>query len=120
VAQLSRVSGEVSLREAVEIMADIIDVQGASGDFYRFTKEALSGSGNFIIMSNETDDIICSGTTSDLNIAMQFWKNMPNHKAATTFYTRRNVTKSMRQAEHDDICLKHAPEMVVFEFDGSR
>lgn len=101
---------------------EIIDIEGASGSSYRFKREtdasALSGSGNFIIISDKhKPTVVCSGTTADLSMALRFWREMPDHEISTSFYTRRNVTKAMRQAEHDDICLKHAPEMVLFEFD---
>lgn len=106
-------------------MDEIVDIEGASGRTYRFKRETeastLSGSGNFILISNKDKrTVACSGTTFDLSVALRFWREMPDHEISTSFYTRRNVTKAMRQAEHDDICLKHTPEMVIFEFDGSR
>lgn len=106
-------------------MGEMIDIEGESGSLYRFKRDTdtstLSGAGNFILILNKDNQTVaCSGTTSELSVALRFWQELPKHEAETSFYTRRNVTKAMRQAEHDDICLKHAPEMVIFEFDGSR
>ena len=104
-------------------MEEVIEIEGASGRFYRFIRGSLvstpSDAGNFVFVTKEIpSSIVCSGTTADLGLAARFWNGVPAPE--TRFYIRRNVTKTMRQAEHDDICLKHAPEMVVFEFDGSR
>ena len=105
-------------------MEEVIEIEGASGRFYRFIRGSLVSTfrdaGNFVFVTKEIpSSIVCSGTT-DLGLAARFWNGVPAPAPETRFYIRRNVTKTMRQAEHDDICLKHAPEMVVFEFDGSR
>lgn len=105
-------------------MRDIIEIEGASGQRYRFTNATPASTpndaGNFIFMTKANPPtVVCSGTTDNLRVAAKFWEGVPSHAADTYFYIRRNVTKTMRQVEHDDICLKHTPEMVVFEFDGS-
>jgi len=102
-------------------MEEIIEIEGASGRSYRFMRgslvSTLSDAGNFVFVTKgNPSSIVCSGTTADLSLAVTFWNGVPTPE--THFYIRRNVTKAMRQAEHDDICLKHGPEMVVFEFDG--
>jgi len=104
-------------------MEEVIEIEGASGRFYRFIRGSLvstpSDAGNFVFVTKEIPStIVCSGTTADLGLAARFWNSVPAPAPETRFYIRRNVTKTMRQAEHDDICLKHAPEMVIFEFDG--
>ena len=102
-------------------MEEIIEIEGASGRFYRFIRGSSlstpSDAGNFVFVTKETpSSIVCSGTTADLSLAAKFWNEVSAPE--TRFYIRRNVTKTMRQAEHDDICLKHSPEMVVFEFEA--
>ncbi len=102
-------------------MEEVIEIEGASGRFYRFIRGSLfstpSDAGNFVFLTKETpSSIVCSGTTADLSVAAKFWNGVPAPE--TRFYIRRNVTKTMRQTEHDDICLKHSPEMVVFEFEA--
>ena len=104
-------------------MEEVIEIEGASGRFYRFIRGGLvstpNDAGNFIFVTKATPStIFCSGTTADLSLAAKFWNSVPSHASDTRFYIRRNVTKTMRQMEHDDICLKHAPEMVVFEFEA--
>ena len=114
----------MKLRESLEVMDEVIEIEGASGRLYRFIRGGSaptpSDAGNFVFMAEENPStVVCSGTTADLSVAVKFWHGIPRHEAETLFYIRRNVTKTMRQVEHEDICLKHAPEMVVFEFDGS-
>jgi len=90
-------------------MKDFIDLQGASGAAYRFrlwpdgaTHPPIAG--NYVCVRAEGADmeILSVGETLDLS---DLRKGLPKkvREAATHVYTRLNVARATRCAEHEDI-----------------
>jgi hypothetical protein len=88
---------------------DFIDIPGASGTAYRFRRWPNSGShppiaGNFALVAEGTRKIIAVGMADDLSGARQELKSLPR---GTAIFTRLNVARRVREAEHADITLQH-------------
>jgi hypothetical protein len=89
---------------------DFIDIPGASGTAYRFRRWPSSGAhppiaGNFAIVAERTQKILAVGVVDDLSRAREELEALPRR---ATLYTRLNVARRLREAEHADLALKHA------------
>ena len=92
-------------------MKDIIDVRGASGAVYRFTRfrdgNPLSAmGGNFIYAreANAQTHLLYAGEAQNLlTDARARWDQAVREHAAENLYTRLNISERTRQHEHADI-----------------
>jgi hypothetical protein len=92
-------------------MKDIIDVKGASGAVYRFTRfrdgSPLSAmGGNFIYARQDADGprILFAGEAQNLLTgARARWAQAVREHAAEDLFTRLNISEHTRQREHADI-----------------
>ena len=92
-------------------MKDIIDVRGASGAAYRFTRfrdgNPLSAMGGNFVYACETADattILFVGEAQNLLTGAQIlWGEAAREHGAEGLYTRLNISERTRRAEHTDI-----------------
>jgi hypothetical protein len=107
-------------------MRDLIDVKGASGAVYRFTRfrvgNPLSAMGGNFIYASEVGDasqIIYAGEAQNLlTDARVLWDQAVREHAAEGLYTRLNISESVRQKEHTDITSAYLPPMNAAEGEG--
>ena len=100
-------------------MRDIIDVKGASGVFYRFTRfrngNPLSAmGGNFIYakQGEEGPHVIFAGEAQNLlTDSRVWWDRAVRDHAAVDLFTRLNISERTRRQEHADILAADAPAM---------
>src|SRR4051812_39680568 len=88
---------------------DFIDIPGASGTGYRFRRWPSSGShpaiaGNFVVVAQKTRKVLAVGVVDDLSRACAELESLPRGAA---LFTRLNVTRREREAEHADLALQH-------------
>jgi hypothetical protein len=88
-----------------------IDIPGASGSSYRFRLWPVGGyhppmAGNYVVVvpGDGSRKITTVGVTSDLST---IWRVAYGSKSEALLYTRLNVARSTREAEHHDICAAH-------------
>ena len=100
-------------------MNDFVDLQGASGARYRFRlwPEGAPHSpmaGNYVYLKEQPDGfvVVLAGATNDLSRARVEGKAAAK-KGATHLYTRLNVARAVRAAEHEDIVGFYKPAAVV-------
>lgn len=92
-------------------MRDIIDVRGASGAAYRFTRfrdgNPLSAMGGNFVYARETSDVttvIFVGEAQNLLTGAQtLWDEAVRDHGVEGLYTRLNISERTRKAEHVDI-----------------
>ena len=94
-------------------MKDFIDFQGASGVRYRFRIWAegaahLPVAGNYVYVRQEDEGyaVLTVGQTNDLSKAMAEWPKAVR-RGATHVFTRLNVARAVRIAEHEDIAAHY-------------
>lgn len=100
-------------------MRDLIDVKGASGAVYRFTRfrvgNPLSAMGGNFLFAREEDDgiaIIYAGEAQNLlTDARLLWDDAVRDYAADGLFTRLNISEGVRQREHADITKASLPPM---------
>jgi hypothetical protein len=93
------------------VMKDIIDVKGASGAVYRFTRfrdgSPLSAMGGNFIYARQLPSgpqIIYAGEAQNLLTgARTRWAQAVREHAAEDLFTRLNISEHTRQVEHADI-----------------
>ena len=94
-------------------MREFIDLQGVSGAAYRFRLLPLGAShqpiaGNYVCVRAEGADfeVVSVGETIDLS---ELRKALPKkvREATTHVYTRLNIARATRCAEHEDIVARH-------------
>jgi hypothetical protein len=99
-------------------MKEFIDLQGASGVTYRFRlwpSDALHQpiAGNYVCVRAEAGayTVISVGECLDLSLVRD---QLPKRvrEAATHTYTRLNVARSTRSAEHEDLAARHGTAKV--------
>jgi hypothetical protein len=95
-------------------MNDFIDLTGASGGRYRFRvwpegASHLPMAGNFAYVRQEADGftVLVLGESSNLALARSDWPRAAK-AGATHVFTRLNVSRATRTAEHADIAAVHA------------
>jgi len=100
-------------------MREFVDLRGASGTLYRFRLWPEGGThppiaGNYIVLREEDSGlkVLLAGVTSDLSqAAFESRKSMVKEPAAR-LYTRLNVARAVRSAEHEDIVAEHQPPTI--------
>lgn len=96
---------------------DFIDVSGASGASYRFRiwpeGSHVPVAGNFVVVREARFpvDVLVIGVTGDLSQA----RLAANAKGEDRLYTRLNVARATREAEHDDLVARYPKARVVVE-----
>lgn len=102
-------------------MQDFIDLQGASGASYRFRRRQegvlhLPTAGNYVLVqeAGETFKVLTVGTSSDLSVVHTPAAARSGPKP-THLYTRLNVGRAVRSAEHDDLVARYEPAEVITE-----
>jgi hypothetical protein len=100
-----------------------LDLTGASGSVYRFRRcgdlnELPATAGNFVYLRADPagDEIVCCGTARSLVRASSAWKAAERRKA-TDLYLRLNVSRAVREGEHEDIVAATQPPLVLTEFE---
>jgi hypothetical protein len=96
-------------------MKDFIELQGASGAVYRFRLWPSGAdhqpiAGNYVCVRADGDNVqvVHVGETIDLS---ELRKTLPKkvRDATTQVYTRLNVARAIRHAEHDDLMARDQP-----------
>ena len=104
-------------------MQDFLDLQGASGASYRFRAwppggAHLPAAGNYVVVKAVAAGIkvIVAGASRDLSQVRASLSASARRKDAH-LYTRLNISRAPRQAEHQDIVAHYKPAQVVDEAD---
>ena len=99
-------------------MQGFIDLKGASGAEYRFRiwREGtahLPIAGNFVFLREEAEGftVVLVGVTNDLSHARRDWAKGAK-RGATHVFTRLNVARSVRTAEHADLVAGYTTALV--------
>lgn len=99
-------------------MQDFIDLKGASGAEYRFRiwREGtphLPIAGNYVFLRQEAEGftVLLVGATNDLSQARAEWAKGAK-RGATDVFTRLNVARAVRTAEHQDLVAGYKPALV--------
>ena len=107
-------------------MKPFIDIAGASGAIYRFDAiespaQAPSSAGAFVFARIGTDgvEVVCCGSTLNLKDKIELWGAQIERTETQGIFVRRNVSRSVRAREHDDIVGKHRPELIATDDDES-
>lgn len=96
-------------------MTSIIDLRGASGATYRFRLWAegtahppLAGNYACVRLRGEEVEVLGVGDTPDLS---RLREDLPKRirEASPGIYTRLNVARSTRTAEHEDLVAVYGP-----------
>jgi len=100
-------------------MREFVDLRGASGTFYRFRIWPEGGAhppiaGNYIVLREEANGlkVLLAGVTSDLSQAAAESKKAMAKTPDARLYTRLNVARAVRTAEHEDIVAEHKPAVL--------
>jgi len=113
-------------------MRDIIDVRGASGVTYRFTRfrdgNPLSAmGGNFVyvrpqkpenggVEANGAAEVVYAGEAQNLlTDARRLWDRAIAEHGVTDLFTRLNISERTRRHEHADILAAARPPMNAAE-----
>jgi hypothetical protein len=101
-------------------MREFVDLRGASGTFYRFRLWPEGGAhppiaGNYIVLREEANGlkVLLAGITSDLSQAAGEARKSLAKDPAARLYTRLNVARALRTAEHEDVVAEHKPAVVT-------
>jgi hypothetical protein len=104
-------------------MRDLIDVKGASGAVYRFTRFRVGNplsamGGNFIYVRQKAEryEVIYANEAQNLlTDARRLWDQAVREYSAEGLYIRLNIAQNVRQREHDDIVNASEPPMNATE-----
>jgi hypothetical protein len=101
-------------------MREFVDLRGASGTFYRFRLWPEGGAhppiaGNYIVLREEPNGVkvLLAGVTADLSQAATESRKALAKDPSARLYTRLNVARALRTAEHEDIVAEHKPQVNV-------
>jgi hypothetical protein len=88
---------------------DFIDIRGGSGSLYRFRRWPENGAvppiaGNYALVARGSRQILSLGVLDDLSKAPSV---VATRERGAEIFTRYNVARLAREAEHDDIMLAH-------------
>ena len=104
-------------------MQEFLDLQGASGALYRFRAWPANGAhlpaaGNYVVVKTVTAGIriMVAGASRDLSQVRASLSPAARRKDAH-LYTRLNISRLPRQAEHEDIVAHYKPAVVQDEAD---
>ena len=96
-------------------MNDFIDLTGASGATYRFRRRAVAGdhlpiAGNFALVTLVDGKVTVTtlGKSNDLSRLVA-----PTEPPEAQVYTRLNVARAIRTAEHDDLAAAYPAAEVI-------
>lgn len=99
-------------------MKDVIEVQGASGESYRFRRldhpgAAPATAGNYLYVRWDSRDpvILYFGEADSLSAVHTLWADAQAKHKATDIYVRLNVGREARQRERDDLVERLRPVM---------
>ena len=99
-------------------MKDFLDLKGASGAAYRFRVwPATAGhspvAGNYVFLKETPSgfEVLLVGATNNLSLARAQW-NKVTKLGATHVFTRLNVARAARVAEHEDLVAAYQPVLV--------
>jgi hypothetical protein len=104
-------------------MHDFIDLQGASGAFYRFRRRAegashLPTAGNYVLVQETSTGtgfkVLTVGTSIDLSQIKPPGKVRAGRRPQHLF-TRLNIARAVRGFEHQDLVAHYRPAAVVTE-----
>lgn len=94
---------------------DFIDLQGASGAAYRFRlwpagadHQPIAGNYACVRVDGADFEVISVGETLDLS-GVPDALSRKVREATTHIYTRLNVARATRCAEHEDLVARHQP-----------
>jgi len=100
-------------------MNAFIDLQGASGATYRFRlwpegASHLPIAGNYVFVRGDATGVkvVLAGLTNDLSTCRKEFRKAASRKA-THVYTRLNVSRATRNAEHEDLVAGYKPALVI-------
>jgi hypothetical protein len=100
-------------------MREFVDLRGASGTFYRFRLWPEGGAhppiaGNYIVLREDANGpkVLLAGVTSDLSQAATESKKQMAKTPEARLYTRLNVARAVRTAEHEDLVAEHRPAVL--------
>jgi hypothetical protein len=101
-------------------MREFVDLRGASGTFYRFRLWPEGGAhppiaGNYVVVRDDPAGlkVMLAGVTGDLSQAAVESRKALTKDAQARLYTRLNVARALRLAEHEDIATEHRPQVNV-------
>lgn len=96
-------------------MNDFIDLKGASGASYRFRLWAEGAAhqpiaGNFALVKEDAGGFTIVGVGETLDLSM-LRLELPKQalRNVTHIYTRLNVARAIRVAEHEDLTARYKP-----------
>lgn len=100
-------------------MREFVDLRGASGSLYRFRLWPEGGAhppiaGNYIVLREEASDlkVLLAAVTADLSQAAVEARKALAKDSQARLYTRLNVARAVRNAEHEDIVEAYKPAML--------
>jgi hypothetical protein len=93
---------------------DFMDLQGASGTVYRFRRWPASGAhppiaGNYALLAAGTHRLVEVGLLDDLSQAPRL---LADRLQRSSLFTRFNVARAHREADHADLVNGH-PEVAL-------
>jgi hypothetical protein len=99
-------------------MKEFLDLKGASGAEYRFRvwpegAQHLPIAGNYVFLRLEEEGfkVLLVGATNDLSQVRAEWPKVAR-RGATHVFTRLNVARAVRLAEHEDLVASYKPALV--------
>ncbi|WP_133255027.1 hypothetical protein [Phenylobacterium hankyongense] len=99
-------------------MREIVDLRGGSGRTYRFRlwPEGAAHTpmaGNYVVLREEPAGftVVLAGTSEDLSGARTKWRKAARDQSSTHVFTRLNVSRAVRVAEHDDLVAHYRPKV---------
>lgn len=102
-------------------MQDFIDLEGASGASYRFRRRPdgashLPTAGNYVIVQETAQGLKVLTVGVSLDLA-QVRPPGPARagRRQTHLFTRLNISRAVRSAEHEDVVASYRPARVVAE-----
>jgi hypothetical protein len=102
-------------------MNAFIDLQGASGQAYRFRLWSegtphLPIAGNYVVVRQAAEGfkVVLAGVTNDLSACRAQLRKETSREGAH-LYTRLNVSRTARTAEHEDVVAHYKPAVVKAE-----
>ena len=100
-------------------MREFVDLRGASGSLYRFRLWPEGGAhppiaGNYIVLREEASElkVLLAAVTADLSQAAAEARKALAKDSQARLYTRLNVARAVRNAEHEDIVEAYKPAML--------
>jgi hypothetical protein len=100
-------------------MREFVDLRGVSGTLYRFRLWPEGGAhppiaGNYIVLREDANGpkVLLAGITSDLSQAANESRKAAAKDPSARLYTRLNVARAVRAAEHEDIVAEYKPAVL--------